>query len=274
MSEREKEDFIISLATAVRDADLFKINTPAAQRGRAMMERFIEDRMDPETKRRLKTVQRSKDRVELEELLDHCDRQGYVTRAVRACRELLEKIVDADAALAFAMKDQSAEKVEYLAKALEMCDAFDYCVASVEKARQLLQDINKANAGLKKALHKKKAFKHKLLEKVVSFCNEIAYSSPKVQRAIILLQRIKAVRKLLVKAWKAVDQTKLEEALAVCDTKNFDGRKYRARIVTECREVLERIVLIKKEAKKAEKQLIPSQVDCVYVFCFLIPYLW
>ena len=98
-----------------------------------MLEHFIEERMDPATKKRLRDALKSMDKAELESVLEHCDRQGYITSIVRQCRELFEKIVDAEAALDFAMNDKTSKKVEYLEKALEMCEAFDYNAGNVQK---------------------------------------------------------------------------------------------------------------------------------------------
>ena len=172
MSKAQKDDYIVELANAVREADLFRVKSADAERGRAMLDRFIEERMDPGTKRDLEEAHRTMDRLKLETVLATCDAKGYITSLVRKCRELLGKVIDADAALAFAMKEM---KVEYLKKALEMADAFGYNVAVVKAARKLLKNVVKAEAGIRKATKSPPRFKHSLLEKVVKFCASFGY---------------------------------------------------------------------------------------------------
>ena len=84
-----------------------------------------------------------------------------------------------------------------------------------------------------------------------------------MQRVNNLLAKIKAARRALIKAWKAVNEAALRKAIKVCDSPKFDDHKYRAPLVRECRELLERIELINEEGKKAQKMLVEQQVHCV-----------
>ena len=131
-NDAEKESYIIELADAVREADIFRVNTPDAQKGRTLLERFVEERMDPETKRRLKEAKDSMDRAKLESILEHCEREGYITKLVRECKEMLENIVDAEAAIAVATTQL---REDYLVKALKMCADFFYDAPIVTKRK-------------------------------------------------------------------------------------------------------------------------------------------
>ena len=92
-------------AQAVREADKFRLKTPIANKARKLLERFVEERMDSRTKKMLQDAKREKNRAKLEEAVKICDREGFVTKLVRECRELLEKIYDADDALKFVSSD-------------------------------------------------------------------------------------------------------------------------------------------------------------------------
>ena len=52
--------------------------------------------MDPATKKRLKKAYKSMDKYELQDVLDYCEQEGFVTDMTRKCTELLNKICDAD----------------------------------------------------------------------------------------------------------------------------------------------------------------------------------
>ena len=49
MGKAAKDAYIVELANAVREADLFRVKSADAEKGRALLERFIEERMDPGT---------------------------------------------------------------------------------------------------------------------------------------------------------------------------------------------------------------------------------
>lgn len=103
-----------------------------------MLERYMEERMDPATKKRLKKAYKAMDKHELQDVLDYCEQEGFVTDMTRKCTELLNQICDADEALEFAVSKGSEE---FLTKALEMCDAFGYNQPNVQAARRLLTRI-------------------------------------------------------------------------------------------------------------------------------------
>lgn len=260
MSKEDKEDFLQDLAYTVREADRFRIKTALADRARRMLDKFVEERMDPATKRRLEEAIRTKIQSKLEDVIDHCDRHGLQTSLVRQCRELLEQVIDAEGALTFATK---TKEVEHLTKALAMCDAFDYDVDSVRAARKLLKDIQKAMAGIKKALKKAPRYKVSLVAKVAKFCRSIGYSTSKAQSVITLLDKLKAVRKRLNAAYDAVDEKQLEAALALCSQPTFCGTHYEATLVEDCQDLLGQIQLINAEAKKARKECIENQVRTI-----------
>ena len=87
--------------------------------------------MDPTTKRRLREAKDTMDRDKLEDVLKHCEKEGYLTQLVRDV-EMFENITDAEAALAVAT---SQLKEDFLVKALQMCDDFGYNVQVVQNAR-------------------------------------------------------------------------------------------------------------------------------------------
>ena len=107
---------------------------------------------------------------------------------------------------------------EYLDRALAMCAEFEYASPSVVNAQRLRSDLMKAKAGLLKAT--KPPFQAKLLQKVVAFCGKIGYGDGDgVKRAAKLLRRVLKARDVLGKAYRAVEQRPLEEALELCDRK-------------------------------------------------------
>ena len=149
MSHEEKEEYLADLAYAVREADAFRIKTPTAEKARNLLEHFVEERMDPETKRRLAAAKSSMNKDDLRSVLKHCEQQGYITKLVRECCEIMERIDDADSALAAAKREMSED---FLQRALEMCAEFNYDGPNVQEARQLLKNITKARSGCAKAL--------------------------------------------------------------------------------------------------------------------------
>lgn len=148
-SKEDKESYIIELAAAVRESDLFRIKTAIAEKGRRLLEKFIEERVPKEVKERLSVAKTEMDRGELEELIELCDREGYIIKVVRECRELLEEIIDADDALTLAMQKMDEQ---FLQKALKMCSDFGYNGPLVKEAGQMLKRLKKAKAALEKAL--------------------------------------------------------------------------------------------------------------------------
>ena len=83
----------------------------------------------------------SKDKARLLKVLEVCEREGFITQQVRACREMLEKIDDAEGAMEMATREMSEE---FLSRALEMCDEFGYNSASVQACRMLVGSFSVA----------------------------------------------------------------------------------------------------------------------------------
>ena len=75
--------YIIELAAAVRESDLFRINTAVAKQARDLLEKFIEERVPKEVKERLSCAKSEMNREELEELIELCDNEGYIIKARR-----------------------------------------------------------------------------------------------------------------------------------------------------------------------------------------------
>eukprot|EP00039_Didymoeca_costata_P010685 m.144552 g.144552 ORF g.144552 m.144552 type:complete len:1420 (-) comp14925_c0_seq1:86-4345(-) len=259
-SEKEKELFIIELADAVREADLFKIKTKSAEKGRNLLEQFVEERMDTATKKKLEKAKKNMDRELLIEVLEHCDKQGYITKLVRACKELLEQIDDAEAALEVAVKDMNEE---FLQRALSMCDDINYNGESVKKARKLLKDVKKAKSGCQKALEP--PYKLDWLQKAVDFCIQISFTSFQAFVDCNALRfKIAEANKLLKAAKKAMDEDQLEKALNFCyDKNNFKGSKYRCDLEAECRELLKEVKWVNKETAKGIRECEEHQVRAV-----------
>lgn len=92
MDRDAKDAYIVELAAAVRESDLFRIASAIAVKGRKLLEVFIEERVPKEVKERLSVAKAEMNREELEELIELCDEEGYIIKLTRECRELLEKI--------------------------------------------------------------------------------------------------------------------------------------------------------------------------------------
>jgi len=56
MNANEKEDFFQDLGGAVKDADEFRLASPAADKARALLEAYVEERMDDRTRNMLEQV--------------------------------------------------------------------------------------------------------------------------------------------------------------------------------------------------------------------------
>ena len=86
MSKAEKEEYIVELAAAVRESDLFRIKTAVANSARKLLEHFIEERVPKEIKTRLSVAKTDMVREELEELIELCDREGTCQATVEYIR--------------------------------------------------------------------------------------------------------------------------------------------------------------------------------------------
>jgi len=260
MDHDDKENYIIRLADAVRQADLFRIKNKDAEKGRNMLEIFVEERMDPETKRMLKAAHESMNLDKLERVLDICEREGYITKLVRACREMCEQIQDAEAALKMAVGSMNEEFME---KALAMCDDFNYKADSVNNARKLLKGIRKAKSGVQKALVP--PYKAEWTRKAVEYCISINFTN---FDGFVLCNTIRAsiitARKLLTEGKDKKDQKMLEAALNFCyDKKNFNGHKYKCTLEEESKDLLVKVTSVNKGTVKATEECEEFQVRSV-----------
>ncbi len=113
MSKDEKEQFCMELAGAVRDADTFKISVPNLAEARKMLDKLIGERIPEAVKRKLRQGLETMDKTVLREVLHHCENEGFFSSLVRDCMQLLEKIEDADSALAMAIREMKEEYVRY-----------------------------------------------------------------------------------------------------------------------------------------------------------------
>ena len=260
MEHDEKENYIVRLADAVRQADLFRIKTKTAEKGRKMLEIFVEERMDPKTKKQLAAAIESMDLGKLEAVLEVCDREGYLTKLVRKCRELCEQIQDAEAALKVAMAEVNEE---YIEKALAMCDEFEYHADSVNNARKVLKQIKKAKSGVKKALVP--PYKAEWTRKAIEYCISVNYTNfDGFAVCNAIRQSIITAREQLTTGQSKKDQKVLEAALAFCyDVKNFNGHKYTSSLEAECKELLVEVSWVNKETIKGTTECEEHQVRAV-----------
>ena len=260
-NDAEKERYIIELADAVREADIFRVNTPDAQKGRALLEKFVEERMDPETKRRLRDAKDTMDRAKLESVLEHCEREGYITKLVRECREILDNIIDAEAAIAVAT---SQLREDYLVKALKMCAEFFYEAPIVQQTKKLLKALRKANEGFGKVWSRAPKYNYKVLGKILSYCDtNKLHALSSFSRGKKLYLKLKKARKMMTAAYDGVDEEALEKALEHVQQKRFDGTDYQCQLQKDCKELLARIKKINKETKKATKECVEDQVRTI-----------
>lgn len=86
----------MQLAAAVRESDLFRIKTAVAEKGRKMLEKFVEERVPVEVKERMSVAKAEMNRDELEDVLELCDAEGYavsqITMILNSGRSLLELV--------------------------------------------------------------------------------------------------------------------------------------------------------------------------------------
>lgn len=226
-----------------------------------MLERFVEERMDPKTKRQLEQAIQSMSLDKLQAVLEVCEREGYLTKLVRTARELCEQIEDAEAALHVAVTDMSEE---FLERALGMCAEFGYNATTVQHARTLLKNITKAKKGIAKALVP--PYKADWLKKAVEYCRSINYTTfDGFVLCNTIRQSVVTARGLLTDAQSKKDQALLEAALNFCyDVKNFNGTKYKCTLESECKELLKRVTWVNAETTKGMRECEENQVGRVY----------
>ena len=258
MSKSEKDGFLMRLAKAVRVADKFRISSPVAEQARAALEKYIDERMGPKVKRELQDAKRTCNRRELERLVAFCDENGFQTSLVRECRELLEKIVDADNALDAASK---AWDDAMLDKAIAMCDAINHNAEHVRAARQLRDNIIRAKSDLSNCM--RPPFDHKYVKSTTDFCASFGYATNTVRECEGLLRRIDSARRGLIAAYDAVEQYALENALGVCDQPSFCGYVYECELVNDCRKLWQKVSRINEESARAQGEMIEDQVRTI-----------
>ena len=261
LSESEKEKYVIELADAVREADIFRVKSSDAEKGRALLERFVEERMDPKTKRLLSEAKNAMDRDKLETVLAHCDREGYLTKLVRECREMYENICDAEAAIAVATAQL---REDFLEKALQMCEDFGYTAQIVERTKALLKALRKVRQGFKQVWGKAPKYNYKTLKKILKHCDENGLQNLSDYRdGITLYRKLEKARKILTAAYDAVDEAQLEKAVEYAAQKIYNGTEYKCQLQSDCKSLLAHVRKINKETEKALKQCIEDQVRVV-----------
>lgn len=81
-NEKEKEDYFIQLAMTVRSADEFRLTSKNAEKARSLLNKYVEERMDPKTKKMLDDAIVSKNKQLLIQVLQICEDNGYQTSKV------------------------------------------------------------------------------------------------------------------------------------------------------------------------------------------------
>ena len=256
----EEDDFCIDLAYAVREASLFKITGDFVNKAKALLDTYIEKRMDPKTKADLQEAIRSKDVQKLRSVLEKCEQRGIEGSLVSECRRLVALVEDAEGALAFATKSMEEE---HLLRALEMCDAFDYRSGTEAVARELLKNVQEAVKQMQAAFKKAPRYKATAIEKCVKFCKGFGYDKGGFHALDALSKKLKAARKLLNAAYDDVDEGGLIKAIKYCGKPNFNGTTYESTLVEDCEVLLATIQDINEEAKKAVKECIADQVETI-----------
>eukprot|EP00462_Mataza_sp_D1_P024235 CAMPEP_0175127448 /NCGR_PEP_ID=MMETSP0087-20121206/4390_1 /TAXON_ID=136419 /ORGANISM="Unknown Unknown, Strain D1" /LENGTH=1428 /DNA_ID=CAMNT_0016409423 /DNA_START=43 /DNA_END=4329 /DNA_ORIENTATION=+ len=252
MSESQKEDYFGRLAAAVRTADEFRVNTPIANKARKLLDDYIEQRMDPQTKALLEEAVRTKDKATLEKALTVCAQEGYRTQLTRQCSELLEKVSDAEAALAASVAQVDDEM---LTMALAMCDEFQYNSATVQQARQLLADIQQTTMEMQQA---KVSMDHVVLQTALARAGQINLNTMIVNECRALYSKIMDTRTQLDAAIQSVDQSTLEAALA-----NASSFGYQAVLVQAAMELHYRVSRINAVTDEAAGTLEEDQIRTV-----------
>jgi len=251
-NKQEKEEYFNRLAMAVRQADEFRLTTAVADKARKLLDEYIEQRMDKDTKRKLENSLKSKVKRELEEALAQSDEHGYRTTLTRSCRAMLEKVNDAEAALGVSIDNVCEED---LIRSLEMAHDFKYDSPTVQVARRLLDDILHCNSLLDQGKTKKN---HEILEEAIGFADQINLNTQHVNEAKGLYGRIMDCRAKLEVALRLVNRIELESALAIAN-----GFEYDAPLVHDCSTLLHRVLRIEEVCEEASRTLEEDMVRTV-----------
>jgi hypothetical protein len=244
-TEHEKESYFIELAATIRAADEFRIKTPVSEQARRLLDKYVEERMDGETKQQLRSAVSSKDKTVIEKVLRTCESRGYQTSLVRECAELYEQICDCEIALGVSIQQLNAE---FLTKSLEMYDEVKYLVngaipPTVAQAKELIEKINKAQQMLTSAL---RSLNHEHLKKSIEYCQAFHFNDPKVAAAKKKYNQVMQIREILTVAKKNTNLNDLKEGLA-----QARDLGYECDLVDECRLFLWRCQRIEQEGEKA-----------------------
>merc|ERR1712032_1244726 len=84
-NKAKKERYFQELYQAVREADKFRVKSKISQKGRDMLEKFMEERMDAATKRKLQEAYDKRSKKKLRAALGICQEKGFITKLVREC---------------------------------------------------------------------------------------------------------------------------------------------------------------------------------------------
>jgi myosin heavy subunit len=138
LSKDEREKYFELLAAVVRDANDFRMKSSASEAARVLLDKFIEERIDPETKRQLAAGIAALDRAALERALATADEQGYCTNDCVRARQLLAKLEEGEELIAngIALFDPLL-----LQQGINFCDALGYKTPAVEDARRIIQSL-------------------------------------------------------------------------------------------------------------------------------------
>lgn len=253
MNKQQKDDYMKDLARGVRRADDFRIQSAVAEKCRDLLEEHIAARIDPQTKRELQEAIDSMDKDMLEAIVFKCNKNGFRTKATRKASDLLEKVTDAEAAIAAALGEMDEE---YLAKAIEMCDAFNYQGPNAQRCREVLAGIIKAKRQLQSAIATKD---HVELKEVLALCDNIGYNAANVSSARSLLARVLAVRKACEQAIAAVAKAQLDAAIQ--QAVDLD---YESDLTRQTKVLSDRVNLIAAEIDKCSVTLEEAAVRVCY----------
>ena len=262
----KKERFFTELSQAVREADKFRVKSKISEKGRDLLERFMDERMDDSTKRKLQEGYDRRSKKKLKAALQICQEKGWITKLVRKCAEILEQIEDADEAIQAAIQQCSES---FLKRAIGMCDELKYNSRDVEAARELLSRIQELKRKLKKCkAHRDKSTK-KQLKSLLKDCNKIGYSTKLVEVCEALLKQIQQADAALMKAVAQPSESRVSKALKLCDA---IGYKPEPQHVSRGKMLLHRIKRIKTESIKARQECIEAQVRVIHAAAVAINY--
>ncbi len=245
MSAEAKEEFFMDLAKAVRSADEFRLISPAATTARSMLEQYVEERMDSDTKRMLEEALRTKTLEQLQRVCDRCDDRGYRNKLTVKCKELLEDVLDCEAGLDIAIREV---EVELLERALELCLCHAYNGPKVGEVRVLVEKVARAHQMIEVV---KKELNHKRIKKTIDFCHSFGYNKGNVVAELeALYAKLLLIRAELEEGRSQANIKILNRALRACEKIN-----YTCGLEETCRALAWRLKRIDEESSKAAESL-------------------